>query len=606
MGQVANAPRIAVIAVGLALALTHGASVRRAGATEAGLPAGTVAPTVLCEGDCDGGDAVSVSELVALVNIALGKADASACMSGVPSDTRVDIALLVRAVGHALATCPHIVQIAQGVLRGDRDGGSRRFLDVPYAAAPVGELRWRPPQPAQSWSGTRPAIQFGPSCSRFSGGAEQFSEDCLHLNVWTPYPLPEDPRPVMVWFHGGGNQDFVSASATFSDFTSPQFNGRTLAETRGAVVVTVNYRLGVLGFLHHPTLAAEDPAYPYAGNQGLLDQRAALQWVRDNIAAFGGDPANVTIFGNSSGSFDVCLHLVSPGSAGLFQRAISQSNGCTESQATIAEAAPLVEQLADAANCGQAADVLACLRALPAEELLNANPRFFSWGSDNLIVDGGFLPDQPRALFDAGTFSKVPYLLGANAEEANGQLGELAQLLEDEGGYLGALRSRFGDRAEQVAAVYPPQAFEATADRSSELQALARAIGDYENVCPVYDTARRAAAGGADVYLYNFARPDADPEYAHLGADHLAEIGYVFGSIELPDKVDRDVASAIQGYWTRFADTGDPNGEGAVVWPRYMAQLDERISFEAPIAVLSGFRRAECELWADLYAEAFE
>ena len=200
---------------------------------------------------------------------------------------------------------------------------------------------------------------------------------------------------------------------------------------------------------------------------------------------------------------------------------------------------------------------------MPADELVSANPLGDGWASANFIVDGGFLPDQPRALFAAGTFSKVPYLLGANADEGNGQLrGPLPGLLDSEGGYLGALRSLFGERAEQIAALYPPEDFPPSDLGSSELLALARVVGDHENVCPTYDTARRAAAGGADVYLYNFARPDADPPYSDLGPDHLAEIGYVFGSIDLMTEADQEVARAMQGYWTRLAQHRRPERGG--------------------------------------------
>ena len=579
------------------------------GATERMQSIGQDTETVSCEGDCDGGDAVTVDELITLVDIDLGAAERSACMNGVPSAGAVDIALILRAVKHLLRGCPLVVRLSDGDLKGHIDGGTRRFLGIPYAAAPVGDLRWRPPQPSVPWVGTRQASDFGPSCSNhiFSTHPFSFSEDCLYLNVWTPNPAPTDRLPVMVWFHGGGNQT-LDASEVFAARDLPlKFNGRTLAATRNVIVVTINYRLGVFGFFSHPELAEEDPAYPYAGNQGLLDQRAALQWVRDNIVAFGGDPDNVTIFGESAGSLDVCLHVVSPGSAGLFHRAISESNGCTTRQATAADAAPAVEQLVSAVGCSASPNVLTCLRQVPAEELLSANPLGDGWATANLIIDGAFLPDQPRALFAAGAFSKVPYILGSNAEEGNGQIrGPLPALLDSQGGYLGALRSLFGERAEQVAALYPPEDFPPTDLGSSELLALARVIGDRENVCPTYDTARRAAAGGADVYLYNFARPDPEPPYSDLGPDHLAEIGYVFGSIDLMTEENEEVARAMQGYWTRLAHTGDPNGEGAEEWPRYEEASDERITFDVPISVLTGFRRTECEFWWTLDDEQFE
>jgi para-nitrobenzyl esterase len=563
--------------------------------------AGWGAEMIACEGDCDGGDAVSVDEVITLVNIDLGTAQPSVCRDGVPGTGGVDIALILRAVKNSLHGCPLVVQLSDGTLRGDLDGASRRFLGIPYAAPPVGNLRWRLPQPSMPWTGTRLANDFGPSCSDNSGGAPKFSEDCLYLNVWTPSRAPTFPRPVMVWFHGGGNQVYSAAAEFF--LGGLQYNGRTLAEMRDVIIVTINYRLGVFGFFPHPALATEDPQYPYAGNQGLLDQRAALQWVHDNIAAFGGDPGNVTIFGESAGSFDVCLHLVSPGSAGLFHRAISESNGCTTRQPTPADAAPSVDQLVAAVGCSGSADVLACLRQVPADALLGANPLGDAWASDNLIVDGGFLPDQPRALFAAGRFSKVPYIIGSNAEEGNEQFGPLMNLL-NQNGFMGALQSLYGDQADQVAALYPPEDFPPTATVSSELMALARSIGDRDNICPTYDTARRAAAGGAPTYLYNFARPDSDPVFAAFGADHQAEIGYVFGSVDLKTDDNREVASAMQGYWTRLAAAGNPNGE-EVVWPRYDDASDERLNLDVPITVVTGFHRTRCEFWWGLADQEF-
>ncbi len=588
-----------------ALILTMGGAAWGADASAVAMPAQTIAGGIeetLCEGDCDGGTSVGISELLTLVNVALQRAQPSACANGVALDSQVNVAFLVRAVYNALRGCPAEVSLTGGVVRGSLDGQSRRFLGIPYAAPPTGDLRWRPPQPPASWSGVRRANDFASSCTLISGGRQRFSVDCLYLNVWAPHPAPASPSPVMVWFHGGGNH-FLSASATFSS-GGLQYNGRTLAETRDVIVVTVNYRLGVFGFFSHPDLVAEDPNYPYAGNQGLLDQRAALEWVRDNIAAFGGDPDNVTIFGESWGGLDVCLHMVSPGSAGLFHRAISQSNGCTTHLREVGAAAPAVQELVSSQGCAASPDVLTCLRQVPASTL--ANRYAFAWPGVESHIDGGFLADQPRTLFDSGAFSKVPYLLGANADEGNEQLDSVAELIQAGGGYLGALQNLFGDRAGEVAALYPPEDFPASELGSSEVLALARVIGDRDNVCPTYDTARRAAAGGSDVYLYNFARPDADPRYASLGADHQAEIGYVFGSIELQDESDRLVAEAMQGYWTRLARDGDPNGEGALEWPVYEDASDERIHLDEPISVVAGFRRARCAFWWDRYDEEFE
>jgi len=489
------------------------------------------------------------------------------------------------------------IHLSDGVVQGDVDGGSRRFLGIPFAAPPVGDLRWRPPQPPVSWVGVRPARDFGSPCPQVNSTTPSENEDCLFLNVWTPDPAPTRPLPVMVWFHGGGNQT-LSAADQIVVVGGLTFNGRVLAETRNVVVVTINYRLGVFGFFGHPSLAAEDPHYPYAGNQGLLDQRAALAWVRDNIVAFGGDRNNVTIFGESAGSEDVCFHVVSPGSRGLFHRAISESGGCTTHQKSAADAAPAVEQLVSTVGCSASSDVLECLRQVPVADLLNADPLNTAGGAFNPTIDGGFLPDQPRALFAEGKFNKVPYLAGSNSDEGTFFFFGMDPVTTDEE-YLAVLQAFYGDLADEIAAVYP------TANFPSPQDALARAVGDGQLVCPTYDSARRAAAGGADVYFYNFARPLPIPGLESLGATHQTEILYVFGSIDFMTEADQQVARAMQGYWTRLADNGNPNGEGSVIWPRYQDASDERLNFDAPISVLTGFRRTECEFWWSVYDQEF-
>jgi para-nitrobenzyl esterase len=489
------------------------------------------------------------------------------------------------------------INLADGTVQGEVDGRTRRFLGIPFAAPPVGTLRWRPPQPPAPWQGVRAANAFGSPCPQTPSinGTPSQDEDCLYLNVWTPDPAPARPLPVMVWFHGGGNQSGSAGDLIPLGLGGLFYNGRVLAETRNVIVVTTNYRLGVFGFFGLSALAAEDPHYPYAGNQGLLDQRAALEWVRDNIIAFGGDSDNVTVFGESAGSFDVCFHVVSPGSRGLFHRAISESGGCTTHQDGMADAETAAEGVSAAVGCAASADVLPCLRQVPVATLLNAGASSF-----NPIVDGGFLPDQPRALFAAGSFSRVPYILGSNSDEGTlFFIGVRPVTTQDE--YLAALRDQFGDLADQVADVYPADSF------ASPQAALVRAFGDAILVCPTYDSARRAAAGGADVYLYNFARPIPLPQLAglHLGATHGAEIAYVFGSVDPPTEIDRQIAAAMQGYWTRLAASGDPNGGDAVVWPRYADASDERLNLDAEISAVSGFRRTECEFWWGVYDQEF-
>ena len=562
----------------------------------------TAPPT--CAGDCDSSGTVSIDELVRGVNIALGSIAVDQCPAFDCNGTgTVTVDCLIRAVNSALAGCAAQIEpsttihLKDGVVQGEYEGGTRRFLGIPYAAPPVGDLRWRPPAPVVPWPGVLEANQFSGSCAQLSTflGPESENEDCLYLNVWTPDPAPAQPLPVMVWFHGGGNTTGSAGDFVPLGVGGRFYNGRTLAEQRHVVVVTLNYRLGVFGFFGHAALAGEDTAYPFAGNQGLLDQQAALKWVRDNITAFGGDPNNVTIFGESAGSEDVCLHMVAPPSRGLFQRGISESGGCTTRLTTAEEAAATAGTLATAVGCGTAAAVLPCLRQVPVATLLAQT------GDFGPVVDGGFVPDQPRTLYDSGDFAKVPYILGSNSDE-----GTLFFIgvppVTTEAEYIAALHARYGDLADQIAAVYP------VANFASPQDALVRAFGDSGLVCGTYDSARRAAAGGASVHLYNFARPIPLPILAPLmlGATHGAEIAYVFGSLSPAEEADRRIGQAMQTYWTDFARSGDPNGDAELSWPQYDDAGDQRINFDAQISILSGFRRPECEFWWGVYDSQFE
>jgi len=515
-------------------------------------------------------------------------------------------AVTVALAGGALAT-PKIQQgtlihLADGDVQGTINGSTRQFLGIPFAAPPLGALRWKPPVPPQPWQNVLQANAFALPCAQLESiqAAASDNEDCLYLNVWTPDPAPKKPRPVMVWFHGGGNQNGSAGDPVpFPNVPGLFYDAHVLAGERDVVVVTINYRLNAFGFFAHPALAAEDPTYPYAGNQGLLDQHAALEWVHANIAAFGGDPKKVTIFGESAGSFDVCFHMVSPASRGLFGRGISESGGCTTRTPTAAEGAAAAEEFTAAVGCGGAADELACLRQLPVSALL-AQVAQAEGGITNPIVDGGFIPDQPRTLFDSGNFAKVPYILGSNADEGTlFFIGVPAVTTEAE--YLAALQTRYGALAPQVAAVYPASSFATPQD------ALVRAFGDQILVCPTYDTARRAAAGGAHTYLYNFARvlPIRLLQLIGLKAFHGSEIVYVFGSIHLPTPADETIAETVRAYWTRFAKSGNPNGPGRTRWPRYRDAVDKRLNIDVDTTAITGFRRRECEFWWGVYDAQF-
>src|SRR5262245_10945883 len=536
-----------------------------------------------------------------------------------PTSLRGSTLLALACAAVALAPVPGIagqkiqkgtlIHLADGDVQGTVNEQTRQFLGILFAAPPVGPLRWRPPEPPAPWQNVLQANAFAGACAQLASiqGPASENEDCLYLNVWTPDPAPRKRLPVMVWFHGGGNQQGSAGDPVpFPGVPGHFYDAHVLAQERGVVVVTINYRLNVFGFLAHAALAGEDPGHPYAGNQGLLDQRAALEWVRANIVAFGGNPKLVTIFGESAGSQDTCLQVASPGSKKLFRRAISESGGCTTRHPTAAQAAATAATFAMSAGCGAAADQLACLRAQPASALLailqqSAMPGGivpnFDFGP---VVDGGFLPDQPRTLFDTGRFARVPYILGSNTDEGTLFFLGVPPVMT-EAAYLAALQARYGSLADEVAAVYPASSFPSPQD------ALVRAFGDQILVCSTYDTARRAAAGGAHAYLYDFAREIPIPilQVAGLRAFHGSEIVYVFGSITPPTADDGALGETMRGYWTRFARSGNPNGKGAVEWPRFKDKTDLRLNLDITPSVLTAFRRHECEFWWSVYDAQF-
>jgi len=512
-----------------------------------------------------------------------------------------------------------VISLTDGTLEGEIDGAARRFLGIPYAAPPVGELRWRPPQPPVPWEGIRPATEFGGRCAQPSSQTSLPSnnEDCLYLNVWTPEPAPAAPLPVMVWFHGGSNLTGSTSDPVPFGLGGLFYDGQGLTALADVVVVTVDYRLGVMGFFAHAALDAEDPERPYSGDQGLQDQRASLEWVQANIRAFGGDPDNVTIFGESAGSWDVCLHQVSPASRGLFHRAISESGGCTTLQRTIATAEQEADVFAEAVGCGEAGDVLACLRSRSPQELMIAAPidggaegdvpggEQYRGGrprwSFNVVVDGDVLPDQPRTLFDSGDFARVPYILGSNSDE--GTLFHIdARPVETEEEYLAALERVYGDQAAAVAAEYP------VTDFATPNDALVRVTGDSILVCTTYDAALRAQAGGSEVFLYNFSHRLSIPvlEPLGLGATHGLEIAYVFGSYDRVSSDEMHLSEVMRGYWGRFAWNGDPNGDDALEWPAFAPETDQRMNFDLELSVVSGFRTPLCEFWRGIYDLQFE
>jgi para-nitrobenzyl esterase len=501
-----------------------------------------------------------------------------------------------------------LVKTRSGDVRGDRLGTTaRRFLKIPFAKPPIGDLRWRAPVPAAPWTNERHETEFSLSCPQLQdqGAPASNNEDCLYLNVWAPDPAPEN-APVMVWIHGGGNFS-GGAGIPLPTTQSLWYDGRVFAAERGVVLVTIQYRLGPLGFFAHPRLAEEGEPQ---GNQGLLDQRMALRWVLENIEEFGGDPQNVTIFGESAGSADVCYHMASPGSRGLFHRAISQSGGCTirsvGPEQSLEKVGPTMVAYAEAVGCPPGDGQLDCLRDAKVEDLLaKANQpapgageiRRSPW-SFAAVLDGprGFLPDTPKALFDRGAIARVPYMLGANNDEGTTFVFR-APPLTSEAEYLADLKSRYGDAAEDVAALYPASKFGGDFNA-----ARARVVGDSGVVCSTHDTARRALQAGLRVYMYNFNVPWSIAPTV-LFAGHAAEISHVFGTpwLPTPDSNSATVGRVMNTYWAQFARTGNPNTPDFQTWPEFRPERDQRLQLDPYWSVLVDFRTKECEFWREYH-----
>jgi len=480
-----------------------------------------------------------------------------------------------------VAPVGEVVTTTVGAVRGVRDGNTFAFKRVPFAAPPVGDLRYRPPEPAACSAAELDATTFGPRCPQLEDGTYVGDEDCLHLNVWAP-AAESAPRPVMVWIHGGGNSQGTA--------TVPLFDGRRLAEAGDVIVVTVNYRLGQLGFLGHPSFGEGTGVF------GLLDQIAALQWVHDNIAAFGGDPANVTIFGESAGARDVCSLVASPPAKGLFQRAIMQSGSCRALPSRTA-AEQTAAEVAAAAGCGGASDVAACMRAQPAESIIRALPATVSALASSPyqpMIDGVVQTAQPATVIAAGGHAQVPFVIGANADET----GSSAPAITTEAQYISLVQSQFPQPlADAVLQQYPASAY------PSPRAAYVRMTTDARFVCPSREIAKAADAGqAAPVYRY-FFQYRASP----YGAVHGLDVPFIFGTLDSilvqgqpyqPSATDLAVSSALQGYWTRFARTGDPGGTPA--WPTYDAS-DPSLVIDATVSTTTAIRATNCDFWQPYY-----
>ena len=476
--------------------------------------------------------------------------------------------MTLAAPAHA-ATDP-VVTVANGKLAGANEGtssGVEVFRGIPFAEPPVGDLRWREPRPIANWSGVRQAKDYAPRCMQqplFSDmmfRSPGVSEDCLYLNVWTPAVSPRAARaglPVLVYVYGGGFQA--------GDGSEKRYDGAALAK-RGIVVVTMNYRLGVFGFLAHPELTAQSP-HRASGNYGLLDQVAALDWIKRNIAAFGGDPRRITIAGESAGSLSVNALMASPLSRGSIAGAIGESGGLMQkwTPPTLAEA----EAKGAAFAGGIGAPTLAALRALPAERLLDEQGKAQDLRA-GAVIDGYFLTEPPSVTFRAGRAARVPLLVGSNSQEAPGAavFGSEAPSIVS---YRAGLARVLGDKADALFALYP-----AASDAAVLPAATALASDDFLGL-PTwkwFDLHRRTGAP-TFYYRYDRVRPRAvaDTSGAPIpwGAVHSAEIEYALGNLDANPLYawtddDRAVSATMSGYFANFIKTGNPNGAGLPAWP---------------------------------------
>ena len=472
------------------------------------------------------------------------------------------------------------VTVAQGRLVGRHVDGIDSFMAVPYAAPPVGERRWRPPVAAEGWADERDAGAPGAICIQPPSNGDPgvgplpMSEDCLNLNVWTPARDTGGPLPVMVWIHGGGLNNGSGTAALY--------DGANLAR-RDVMVVTINYRLGRLGFFDHPSLAAERAPGEPAANYGLMDVIAALEWVRDNAAAFGGDAGNVTVFGESAGGALVTRLMIAPQARGLFHRAVVQS-GLGREQGT-----PLTELRANgdpsaqergvafARDLGLAEASASDLRAVPAERFLTPAPSFF--GGDLLLKDGGLITDDVEAAFAAGREAPTPLIIGTNS-------AEFWWMKPTDISPYGAIDD----------AMTPDERTAFLAAYGGEDGYNAHVVSDLVFNEPARHLARLHAANGHPVWLYRFDVVSAAMPEPHAGATHASERQYVFDTLVTSPwptgEMDQRAATVMADYWTTFATTGDPNGADRPVWPAAGGGDDPLLEFtnDGPVARPIPFR----------------
>lgn len=457
--------------------------------------------------------------------------------------------------GFAVAQQPAPVKVEGGLLQGTFESGVTIYKGIPFAAPPIGDLRWRAPQPAGKWSGVRQATTFAPAPMQGGNPPSGKSEDCLYLNVWTPAKSASERLPVLVWIYGGG--------FNFGATSEPVYNGEKLAN-KGVVLVSIAYRVGRLGFLVHPALTAESPNH-VSGNYGLLDMIAGLEWIQKNIAAFGGDPNKVTIFGESAGGIAVSMLCASPLAKGLFHGAISQSGGSFGPPRPTTYPGENLKRLPDAELDGEAYVKSAGVSTIEELRKVEADKLPPGPGLAWPIIDGWVIPDDQYKLYEAGRYNDLPILVGYNSDE--GVSFRPPKTPEE---YITGVKTRYGKFAEDLIQVYPV--------RSNTVPKTARdLVRDAAFGWHTWSWARlQSKQGKSNVYYYYF---DQHPDYTEgsprhgYGSPHGQEVAYVFQQLDTakPDitKTDVAISDAMGTYWTNFAKYGDPNGDGIPTWPAF-------------------------------------
>jgi para-nitrobenzyl esterase len=494
-----------------------------------------------------------------------------------------------------------------GLVRGKDDGGALAFLGVPYAAPPVGALRFHAPEAPACWDGTRDATSYASACvQNIPSGGKLGDEDCLYLNIWTP--STSGKRPVLFFAHGGALLFGSGAQDLIFEGTGNLYRGQTLANEQDVVVVTINYRLAELGFLAHPALSKED-SHGSSGNYGTLDQIAALRWVKDNIASFGGDPDRVMLFGESAGGLSTCLLMSSPLANGLFSRALMESGGCTVAsrEGRYTQGTSIV----DAVGCTSAPDVPACLRSKPVDAFRVAPPTginmFLADGDINSAwdmpfgpnLDGYVFTEQPMTSIRNGHHNKVPLVVGSNANEFEIFIppGTINTCLD----YVALIGTLFGGLADEVIAHYPCLGYPLPRWAAVDVGT------DFMFTCPARRVLRAARQGGSPVaYRYYNPHTYTNSPLTVLRAFHASELPYVFRTFDVfayqPTSGDVALSKAIGGYWSRFAAAGDPNGGADPAWPAFTANAETAIVLDDTISTKTGIADDKCDFWDTLTA----